>query len=318
MQGVDRLGPTDSKPTVSPLALDLLDPTWHRLPDSVLALALAWLVALDPIRIEGDSPRTDLGAAARGVEVRLAPSSDDWRVVATEVGEDQVRLQFTPPRGEGFERTVALEASTPTERGRELATAVTVIIEQHELPPSPEPAPPPPEPAPPPALQSPPPRPVGWVGVGGHVDAGAPSRPDLAYGTSLAGGAWLLRGHLQPRLEIGWSRSAGDGLTVDAVRLMAGAAAGATVARGRLWLGGGVMGGAVGSWARAQGLASGWAARIAIPAVVQARLGRFVVGAHLGPQLTLPRLRFLGDDTTLRWGRVRFVAGIQVGLTFFG
>ena len=284
----------------------------------MLALALALAAALGPFRIDGDSPLTDLDAAARGVEVRLREQSDDWQVVASDVGADRVRLQFTPPRGEAFERTVTLESSDPGERGRELGTALTVIIEQHELPPEAPPEPPPPEPPPPdpPPPPSPAPRPAGWVGVGGHVDVGPPSRPDAAYGVTLAGGAWVLRDHLQPRAEIGWSRSGEDGLTVDGLRLAAGLAAGGTVARGRLWLGGGVLGGAVGARARAEGSASGWAGRLTVPFIAQARLGWLLLGTHLGPQLTLPRLRFLGNNATLRWGRVRFVAGIRVGVVF--
>jgi hypothetical protein len=121
---------------------------------------------------------------------------------------------------------------------------------------------------------------------------------------------------VQPIAEIGWSASRSGELKVDAVRLGAGALLGGSVVRGHVWIGAGALGGAVGGFARAEQRATGWSGMIALPLALQGRISRFVIEAHAGPQLLFPPLRFLGADRQLRWGLVRFFAGIRAGVTF--
>jgi hypothetical protein len=274
------------------------------------AALLALVLLVEPLRLEGARETADLEAARTGVEVRVGEASEDWVVEVTAADDDLVRLHLTSPGGEKFTRDVQLEGDEPHARGLELAAAVAVIIETYE-PPLPHVEPPPTPPPPPPEH-----RPEGFIGVSGRVGGGPPHAFDLDGGLALGGGAWLVEDHVQPIAEVGWIRSQSGDLEIDAVRFGAGALFGGAVLRGHLWVGAGATGGAVGAWARAESSASGWSGRIAIPLAVQGRVSRLLVEAHAGPELTLPPLRFHGADRSLRWGLVRFFAGIRVGVTF--
>jgi hypothetical protein len=245
------------------------------------------------------------------VTVRLRDASDDWVVSVTETETDLARVELTSPQGEKFTREVQLEGDDAEARGLQLATAVAVIIETYE-PPLPPKVEPPPQPPPPPPEH----HPKGWIGVGGRIGGGPTHALHLDGGVGVAGGAWLLDDHVQPMLDVGWMRSQSGELEIDAVRLHAGALFGGSVLRGHLWVGAGATGGAVGARARAESSASGWAGSVAIPLALQGRVSWFVVEAHAGPWLTLPPLRFTGAGRSLRWGLVRFFAGVRVGVTF--
>ena len=278
----------------------------------MLGLALVAALALEPFRLGGDADAADLDAAQAGVDARLGDSAEGWSAVV-ESSDSGARVRLTSPEGETLERDVELPSEDPDARGRELAAAIAVIIETYEPPAEPEPEPPPVEPPPPPPPKH---QPRGWLGLGGRVGGGPPTAVHLDGGLTLAGGAWLVRDHVQPVAEVGWAASRSDTLKVDAARLQLGALFGGSVLRGHLWLGAGALGGAVGGFARAEQRASGWSGTVAIPLAIQGRVSMFMIEAHAGPQLLLPPLRFRGADRLLRWGLVRFFAGIRVGVTF--
>ena len=272
---------------------------------------LALVLFVEPFRLEGtDDAVVDLEAARTGVAVRLGVAADDWVVRVTSDDTDVARLELTSPQQEVFTREVQLESEDPEARGLELATAVAVIIETYD-PPSPKVEPPPPPPPPPPPDH----RPLGWLAVGGRIGGGPPHAFHLDGGVGLGGGAWVVEDHIQPLVEVGWMRSQSGGLEVDAIRLGAGALFGGSVLRGHLWVGAGAIGGAIGAMARAESRASAWSGSVLIPLALQGRVARLVVEAHAGPALTLPPLRFSGADRSLRWGLVRFFAGLRVGVT---
>lgn len=275
-------------------------------------LLLALVLLVEPLRLEGTPDAADLDSAREGVAVRLGAASDDWVVLVGNVdaADDVVHVELTAPQGEKFTRDVPLEGDDPIDRGLQLAAAVAVIIETYEAPPPkvvtpPRPPPPPPEH-----------RPKGWVGVGGRIGGGPPQALHLDGGVGIAAGLWLVEDHIQPIVDVGWMRSQSRDLEIDAVRIGAGALFGGSVLRGHLWVGAGATGGAIGARARAQSHASAWSGSLAIPLALQGRFSRVVVEAHAGPQLTLPPLRFSGAGRSLRWGLVRFFAGIRVGVTF--
>ncbi len=278
-------------------------------PRRMQAPLLALVLLVEPFALEGTDEATDLEAAREGVAVRLGDAADDWVVRVSTDDTDVVRIELTSPHGRTLTREVVLEGDDPQARAMELAAAIAVIIETYE-PPLPKVETPPPPPPPPPEH-----RPLGWLALGGRIGGGPPNAFHLDGGVHLGGGAWLVDDHIQPVAEVGWTRSQSGGLEVDAIRIGAGALFGGSVLRGRLWVGAGGIGGALGARARAESRASGWSGSILVPVALQARVSWLLVEAHAGPALTLPPLRFTGADRSLRWGHVRFFAGVRVGVT---
>ncbi|MCA9711422.1 MAG: hypothetical protein KDK70_36630 [Myxococcales bacterium] len=256
--------------------------------------------------------RVEAQAVVRGLELRVGPRWRAWTIDVADGTEDAVEVRLRAPSGTIHTRRLTLSTETTDARSRELASALALLIEQlrdDETEAEAEPLPPTPEPAPPK------PAPSGWVGVGPRaaLNGRAPVDPDV--GVSLAGGAWLLRDHLQPVAELSWSGWSRDTLRLDALRMGAGVLGGLTGGpEGRLWGGGGALVRAQWARAAAAAVATGWWASPALVGALQYR-GRIVVaGAWVGVDLQLPPLRAHDEHSQIRWSIVRPMATLHVGI----
>lgn len=268
---------------------------------------LAIVLLLDaPPTIEAEPDVVDAKAARDGIAVRAGGRADDWTIEVGPPTDDRSVVTLTAPDGWVIEREVTLDGDDPEARARQLAASAVVIIENYE--PRTKPDPPPPNQQP-----KPPQDPAGWLSVGGRISTGPSGRADVAPGVTLSGGTWLLREHVAPFASVGWRRSPAQGLTVHGFAMRAGVLAGVPLAQDHLWIGGGLAGGALGGFARDSRSASGWAAHIVTPAVVQVRAGAFFAQLDVGAELTLPPLRFVGNADSVRWGHLRAAIGLHVG-----
>lgn len=275
------------------------------------ARLLCLALALDPV-VSFENADVDPVATTDGLRLRVGDALDDWtiRVRGTNV-RAEVEVHLRAPDGTEQMRSVVLGATETRERSRELASALALIVEQHE-----------------PAAtegnegtyprergeEKRPPGVSGWMGVGPRVGLGPPSAPDPDLGVTLDGGLWLLRDHLQPVLQAGWSRSTAGDLNVDGVRFGAGVLVGGSLVDGRLWLGVGAIGRAF--WARAEDRRTDqrWVSSTELVTAVQLRTRhRFLLGFRTGADLTLPPLAVTGQRETLKYGPLRWIAGISLG-----
>lgn len=251
------------------------------------------------------SPTVDEAALVRSLDARMGSRWRAWSIAVeagTEPGAVQVTLE--DPEGNERSRSLSLAATTPEERSRELASALALLMD--------EPPPPPRDEPPPPTAEVT--RPSGWLGVGPRLGLNASSSPDIDVGASLAGGAWLVKEHLQPWVMLDWSRSGADSLVVDAIRMGGGVLGGAALTKEqRLWLGAGLLVRAQWAQAREAQRVSGWWASGAAVMSLQVR-GRVVVaGLSAGADLLLPPLRARGGPHTVRWAAIRPMVSIHVG-----
>jgi hypothetical protein len=284
-----------------------------------LLLGLHLLLAAPPVEVTSDAMDLDPTATREGLAVRLGAQADGWTV---DVHDDPtaptaVLVRMRPPAGEPVERSVVLAGTTAEERSRELAAELALVIEQHgrerAAPPAEAPAKPtPPEPAPPPRSHR------GFVAVAGRVGAGLSRQVDPDAGIDLRGGAYLVREHVVPMLSVGWSRSSAGPLVFDAVRFGAGAAFGAPLSRGRLWLGAGVLPQAMWAQARERVEAAAWWSSTEVSLQLHVRLRGFLLLLRTGVDLTFPPAVARGSDGRIRWGPVRFAAGVGIGAAFGG
>jgi hypothetical protein len=280
-------------------------------PGRVFAPLLVLVLATAPA-VTSTSERFDAAATAAALEVRLGRRADDWEItVADELEGDNAVVQLRSKRGDDVVRTFVVTGETTEDRSRELAAALALVIEEF-LPP--EPALPPPEP--PPKPQPPPPeprkRPEGWLAVGGRVGLGQPI--DLDAGPTLRGGALWGRRIVQPIVSVAWSRSRERGLTLDGIRFGAGLALGSDLPGTPLWLGGAVVPHALLAFARDTDRDRGWSSATEISALLQVRARWFYGGLRVGAEVTEPPLRAQGTDASLRWGHLRLVVGLELGL----
>jgi hypothetical protein len=278
----------------------------------VLAPA-AWLICLalapEPV-VSFEDAHVDPVATTDGLRLRLGDALDGWtiRVRGTDV-RAEVEVHLRAPDGTEQTRSVVLGATTSRERSRELAATVALIIEQHE-----------------PVARASTERKdtgeketrarrvSGWLGVGPRVGLGPPSALDPDVGVTLDGGLWLVRDHLQPVLQAGWSRSMAGDLHVDGVRIGAGVLFGGSLLDRRLWLGAGAIGRAL--WARAEDRSTDerWVSSTELVGAVQLRIRPgFLLGFRTGADLTLPPLSIAGQRDALRYGPVRWIAGLSLG-----
>jgi len=272
---------------------------------------LALVLLLDgPPAIQAEPEVVDVDAARDGIVVRAGERADDWTIEVGPQSESRVVVTLTAPDGWVMRREVTLDGDDPEARARQLAASAVVVIENYE-PRRDEPVePPPPEPEPEP---EPPKGPAGWLSLGGRISTGPAGRADVAPGATLSGGTWVLKDLIAPFAAVGWRRSSSEDLTVDGVAIRAGVLVGTSLAQGHLWVGGGVAGGALGGFARDSRSASGWAGHLLVPAVAQLRAGAFFAQLDVGPELTLPPLRFVGNAGSIRWGHLRAAIGLKVG-----
>jgi len=282
----------------------------------VFAPVLVLVLAAAPA-VTSTSDRFDAEATAAALELRLARRADDWRIaVADDVDGQHVVVQLHSGAGEDVQRTFFVTGETTEERSRELAAALALVIEQY-LPPAPEPGPPPkptPKPQPPPPPTRKPPQ--GWLAVGGRVGVGRPANLDA--GATLRGGVVWGRRIVQPIVSVAWSRSEKRGLTLDGIRFGAGVAFGAELPGTPLWLGGAVVPHAMWAIARHTESDREWTSATELAALLQVRARWFYGGLRVGAEITEPPLRARGTDVALRWGHVRLLVGLEIGLTLPG
>jgi len=266
---------------------------------------LPWLAfAVAPLDLSGTATEVDLDEVRTAIEVRLGHGTDGWSVVVTDESASRVQVQLTPPTGPRFERSVVLESPDSAGRARQLAATLAILVEQHEPPLAP-------------LDESPPPHvPIGWLGLGGRVAGNF--APDVAVdgGIGLGGGGWLVKEHVQPRGELGWSRSTAEPLTVDALRASAQLALGGQVGHGLAWIGGGVGAGLVRVVARETETDRTTVGAFAVCGIAQVRWRWLLAELDLGPEVLTSPLHFEGASASLDWNRVRFVFGIRVGYVF--
>ena len=297
----------------------------------MVLLGSGWLLplvlAMAPTTIEIDAPSIDAAATERGIRMRLGAEVDEWTIVVRGSGlvSDQLEAELHAPDGTVQRRAIVLSSSRPDDRSRELATALALIVEQHQREP-PEPQPPPePTVATPPAQQTvglppavapgPPPAVDGWVALGGHAAVGLASPAHAAAGAGLRGGLWLVRDVLQPVIAIDWSRGLSSAPTLDAVRFGAGLAAGASLGASRWWVGAGATPRA--AWVRGSDreAATRWVSSTEVAALVQFRpLRGALLALRTGFDLTFPPVRVVGRSRTIEWHEVRWMIALEVGM----
>jgi hypothetical protein len=277
----------------------------------VVALSLVFVLVAAPA-VVSTSDRFDADATAAALEVRLGRRADDWELTVADAleGDDAV-VQLRSKQGDDVVRTFVVTGETTEDRSRELAAAIALVIEEY-LPPvvvEPPPVKPPP-PKPPPVVEPPPPE--GWLAIGGRVGLGDPLDPD--FGATLRGGAVWGRRIVQPLASVAWSRSTERGLSLDGIRFGAGAAFGHDLPRTPLWLGGAVVPHAMLAFAKDTQSDRAWSSSTELAALLQIRARWFFGALRVGAEITEPPLRARGTGASLRWGHVRFLVGLELGL----
>ncbi|MEX1365052.1 MAG: hypothetical protein AB1Z98_18125 [Nannocystaceae bacterium] len=269
-----------------------------------------------PLRVE--TAQVEHDAVVRGLELRVGSRWQAWTIEVQDGSTaGTVLVRLSDDSGRIQTRELALSAETAQTRSRELSSALALLIDQLDpLDADPAAADPNAAQAPAPAPTLPPAAPTtsGWIGLGPRAALNPTSDLDPDVGVSLAGGAWLLRSHLQPVAELSWSAWSEDTLRVDAVRFGVGMLGGAAALGGRLWGGGGAVMRAQWARASASSTAAGWWASPAVVGALQYR-GRIVVaGVWLGLDLLLPPLLARDEAHQLRWSSVRPTGTVHVGI----
>lgn len=275
-------------------------------------LPLLAVLAAPPQLTSGPSgPALDLNAGAvdpaateAGLRARAGPRLDGWTITVRDTDTaNEVEAVLRPPGGEERRRLLQLAGATPDERSRELAASLTLLVEEVDEPAAPK------DPAPP---RPPPARSRGWLGLGPRLDVGVPP----AGGLDIAGGAWLLRDHLQPLGNLAWSATASHGLRVHSLRIGGGLAAGAPLKAGKLWLGGHALVHAQWVAVRDVDYASTWTATSEVGALLQVRWSRVVLAARTGVDLHFPPLVLRGADAQISRGPAAWLLAINFGFVF--
>ena len=259
-----------------------------------LTAALLGSPADQPAR-DFEARGVDADAVETGLRARVGDVLEDWTIDVRFEGSRRYVLTLRGPRDDADDvRSVRLEGRTKVDRSRELASMIATIIESRT-----------------------PVYPRGFLALEAHLAAGS----DLDLGLGLGGGVWLLRDHLQPRMRVAWSHGWAPSLRVNQLDVGVGLAAGAPVdSSGNLWLGGLVM--PTLTWTHASnhaegiGTASTWSGGSELCVLVQYRLPRFVVGVRTGIETTFPAVRVVAGTDELRFGPVRWLLAIELGLGF--
>ncbi|HET6584138.1 MAG TPA: hypothetical protein VFG69_11830 [Nannocystaceae bacterium] len=269
---------------------------------------LAFVLVAAPA-VTSTSARFDAAATGQALEVRLGRRADHWQVeVEDDVDGRHARVHLRSNKGEDTQRTFVVTGATTEERSRELAAALALVIEEY-LPPEPKPTTAKPKPTP---IPTPRKQPEGWLAVGARVGIGRPI--DVAAGASLRGGALWGRRIVQPIGSLAWSRSRERGLVLDGVRFGAGVGVGADLPGTPLWLCGSVVPHAVWASARHTARDRGWTSATELSALLQVRAAWFFGALRVGADITAPPLRARGTGADLRWGSVRLLVGLELGL----
>lgn len=268
-------------------------------PPTLLLLA----VLAPPPQLDLSAAAVDPDAAAAGLRARTGPRLDGWTITVRDTAAaNEVEAVLRAPSGTQTRRILVLTGATPEDRSRELAASLTLLVEEEPPPPKdPEPRP-----------QPPPAKTRGWLGLGPRLDVSLPP----AGGLDIAGGAWLLRDHLQPLANLAWSATARDGLRVHSLRIGGGLAAGAPLRAGKLWFGGHALLHAQWSAIRDVDYASTWTATTELGGLLQVRWSRVVLAARTGVDLHFPPLTLRGADAQISRGPVAWLLAINFGFVF--
>jgi hypothetical protein len=284
--------------------------SWHECRVWTAAVVAAMLsVAPGEHRYAADG--VDGEAVEAGLRARVGAVVDGWSITVEAVGGQIYRVELLGPDGATQTREITLDGETNEDRSRELASTIALIIEsptptdEPKSEPKPQPQPPAPEPAEPA-------RATGLLLLEGHVGLGPPRDLDEDFGLGLAGGAWVVREHLQPRVAVRWSHSWAGDLRVHQFSGRAGLAAGAPL--GEFWLG--VLAMPSIEWTHARQIRTGsaWGVGGEASLLGQYRHGRWVVGLRTGIETTFPAPRASGTRDVIRWGHLRALLVIEIGL----
>jgi hypothetical protein len=251
-----------------------------------------------------------------GLRARVGTVVDEWAITVAAVGGQTYRVELVGPDGATQTREVTLDGQTDEDRSRELASTIALLMQSQPLEdpgtgePSSldaQPSTDAPEPEPRPAEAA-----TGLLLIEGHVGFGPPRNLDADLGLGLAGGAWIVREHLQPRVAVRWSHSWVGDLRMHQFSGRIGLAAGAPL--GRFWLG--VLAMPAVEWTHAQQIrtASAWAVGGEASLLGQVRHGPMVVGLRAGIETTFPSLRGIGTNDVIRWGHLRALLVLEIGL----
>ncbi|MCB9706587.1 MAG: hypothetical protein H6711_32370 [Myxococcales bacterium] len=304
---------------------------------SVLVGAAATGAASEPATpAEGASaaePAFDRASTLTSLRARIGGDVDGWTIDLTEVDPRRARAKLER-EGQVIERTIDLEGETVEERSRELASALALLLDDPELAASESEGESQGETSggsgetgegdesggevgeTPPASG----RPAIWITLGPRL--GLDRRINLDAGLELMAALELLRGHLQPLLQLGWSRAREASLGVDIIHLGGGLAAGTGLAKDRLWLGGGVAPRAM--WVRVREMereARIWSASSEVFGLGHLRIAlgqgaapQLQLSLRAGADVSMPPLIFTGSTAQFGRAQVRLALAFGVGL----
>lgn len=272
------------------------------MPPSLLLLAV---LAAAPPQLDLASAAVDPGATAAGLRARTGPRLDGWTITVRDTAAaNEVDAVLRSPSGAQQQRRLVLTGASRDDRSRELAASLALLVEEEDERPATPGADPGPRPAPV--------KPRGWLGVGPRLEVMSPP----AGGLDLIGGAWLLRDHLQPLINLAWSSTASHGLRMHSLRFGGGLAAGAPLRAGKIWLGGHVLLHAQWVQARDVAVASAWMAATEVGGLVQVRWSRVVLAARTGVDLNYPPLSLRGTSAQISRGPAAWLLAINFGFVF--
>ncbi len=261
----------------------------------------AWL-AFTPFAEAGldlDAEGLDPEAVEAGLRIRVGDELDEWSISVERETPTRYRVELRRAGARPEQREVTLEGPTDEDRSRELAATLALILDEADDVgvTHPEPA----------ALDLP----IGFVALEAELALGPPRDLDPSLGLGLAGGAWLLGDHLQPRARVAWSHSWAGPLEVHQVHAGIGLAGGAAV--GRVWLGALALPAFKWTYARQIRSSSAWFGGGELSVIAQYRRRHVVLGLRTGIEMTFPAPRVPGTREVIRWGHVRWLAVLEVG-----
>lgn len=272
----------------------------------------AIVLALGVGGVVSRSAAVDGGAVDAALAIRAADEATSWSIEIDDANATEVRVRLRHDGGREVQRTYALAGTTVEERSRELAAALALVLEQQRDASTRTGAKRSPaarrgkSAAPPQAVA-----PSGWIAAGARLAAGRPA--DVDGGATVRGGLWWGRRILQPMAQLASVHARRGGLRVDGMRVGVGLGAGSPWRQ--WWFGGAVLSQLAWTRARDRGADGRVGSSTEITGLAQwrARSGLFVA-ARVGLDVTAPPLRARGDAERLRFGPVRGVFGVEVGL----
>lgn len=260
---------------------------------------LCLFLGTERVEILDPEARIDPTVLRAGIDARLGPHAEAWNVIVHVADTDRVDVELRPSSGSPMVRTLTLTSETPEGRARELATAVVVLIENPDTS------------TPAPAVSR---DPHAWIGVGPRLGANWTEPAAFDAGLGVDAGGWALSERIQPWGGLSWARSSRGNVVAHGIRGTVGLAAGASLAAGRVWLGGGGQVGALVGMGSGRARGSAWSASLAPLLVLHVRGNHWDVMLRTGPEWLVPSLWFAGPGNSgLAWGSGRFSFDLRVG-----